>query len=120
MADQPEKSGGPHALPTIHAVVFHGRSTPIEFKIAFGQRIMGVGDDGGIVDEDVTMWAQAVTMSPQAAKQLSQLLVRQLAYYEENVGEIKGVDLTKDELAADKPAPSSRSRKPRPPRAARK
>ncbi len=86
--------GGPRAIPSSYADIFHIRGTVLDFKIAFAQRLLAVGDDGKIKEGDAVSWVHEVTMSPQAAKQLSQLLSGQIADYEKEVGEIKGVSLS--------------------------
>ena len=86
-------TAAPHAIESSYADSFHLRSTPLDFKLAFAKRLLVVGGDGTIDPGDVINWTHEVTMSPQGAKQLSQLLSSQVAHYEKAVGVIEGVDL---------------------------
>lgn len=83
----------PHALESSYADSFHLRSTPLDFKLAFAKRLLVAGGDGKIDPGDAINWVYSVTMSPQGAKQLSQLLSSQITHYEKEVGVIEGVDL---------------------------
>ncbi len=100
-----------NALDMYFATVFNLGVSANDFYLSFAGPRIPRPAAGKLLDKIGLEWTHTLVMNPHAAKQLSQLLARNVELYEAEFGELKTVSLPEPKKPKPKPKPRSKRKK---------